>query len=58
MNAPCETCRFFSANERLPGMGQCRRRSPYFVPSLEKHRTQWPLVRTNNWCGEHEAGAA
>lgn len=37
----CSTCAFYNR-------GNCRRKSPVTVSS-------WPVVRPDDWCGEHES---
>lgn len=58
LNAPCETCRFYSAHWTKDGVGQCRRRAPTYDEFAEHARTVWPMVKSNNWCGEHQERAA
>ena len=58
MSNTCRHCRFFSENPRLDDLWQCRRNAPIYVPNVDKHHTQWPIVRKNNWCGEHQERAA
>lgn len=53
LNAPCETCRFYSAH-----WSQCRRRAPTYDEFADHARTVWPIVKSNNWCGEHQERAA
>jgi hypothetical protein len=58
VNNACETCRFYSANWNKPSIGQCRRRAPTYDEFAEHARTVWPVVKSNNWCGEHQERAA
>lgn len=52
MDASCSNCRFFKVwkPEDQPcghaGLGSCCRRAPY--------PKGFPLVRQDDWCGEHE----
>lgn len=54
--AICTNCVFFSparvrnnANPR----GQCRRHAPLLDFQGDHPQTLWPMVREDQWCGEH-----
>lgn len=59
----CETCRFsgeLSTKNGRPSKQyrNCRRRAPVARDiedgTLKGHRTNWPIVMANDWCGEYE----
>lgn len=45
----CETCRFFLNNGIL--VSRCRRYPPWIEC---EDQTSWPIVRRDDWCGEHQ----
>lgn len=48
----CATCRFFDPHEEDPiHYGLCRVAPPIVVAGV----TRWPLVKTEDWCGKHDA---
>lgn len=50
----CASCFFFSPNPRNgSAKGQCRSRAPVLDMAPDGPRTIWPLVRPEDWCGEH-----
>jgi hypothetical protein len=58
----CSTCAFFDRNDNATGL--CRLVPPTVIPAQHldgsvrqtKPFTTWPLVRNNDWCGEHVDG--
>ncbi len=63
----CETCRFFvhiSASEKYIPSGVCKRYPPQIFAALGKDSqktpyiaTKYPVVRIDDWCGEHKDNA-
>lgn len=54
----CETCAFFRPERSQGFTGRCRARPPVpvFMPESDgkpKVRSMWPIVRSDDWCGEH-----
>ena len=50
----CETCIFWVAHaDPLKPLGQCRRWPPSLQLIATGLRSFWPLLRPNDWCGEH-----
>jgi hypothetical protein len=47
----CGTCRYFEADTSV--VGSCRRYAPHATDT--RSRKPWPLVRVQDWCGEHLA---
>lgn len=60
MNASCDTCVFFEPG-RNGFTGRCKRNPPSHVVDPNNHgerlsdkvRSMWPIVRADEWCGEH-----
>jgi hypothetical protein len=55
----CETCTFAAQHSGYQ-QHQCRRNAPSLsdVPEhldLRQHVPSWPIVRSDDWCGEHRA---
>ena len=53
----CETCRFYEYE--LSFLGQCRRHAPEPIEIVHRQDAwvSWPLIRSDEWCGEWEAKA-
>jgi len=68
----CQTCRFWRRGRKIgdtvPFTGDCRIRAPQVFQegslldksgwSAASAETCWPKTREDDWCGQHEAGAA
>ena len=59
----CLDCQYYdrriakAVDSRTPTWGQCRRHSPRLNPANAKAyfiEGVWPLVREDDWCGEHK----
>lgn len=64
----CATCIYFDKEDRTMlalesggarALGLCRRNAPVPSPGREwSDRTTFARVKENDWCGQHEPGAA
>ena len=60
----CNTCKFFESIDEKTGLGRCKRNNPVpYVAAVVNPKNgykieaaaAWPVVRTDDWCGEHMA---
>lgn len=54
----CASCAFFLGGDPKFELGICRRYPPAALPPDDKGDVEqgWPIVGTNDWCGEYEEG--
>lgn len=53
-NPRCDGCKFFD-QQTGSDVGQCRRHPPKaFMISNCESESVWPIVGTDDWCGEHQ----
>lgn len=53
----CDRCRWFVRERRDAVTGECHRRAPAPLETIYNappRGVQWPTVRLDNFCGEHE----
>lgn len=57
MNPTCATCRWRKLDDSFwPEESTCRRHAPTLANvETEAWVTSWPIVRMDDWCGDHQA---
>ncbi|NIY77912.1 MAG: hypothetical protein HWE33_04540 [Rhodobacteraceae bacterium] len=54
----CKTCAFFEIKAaETDAKGECRFNPPTFLTEAE-HKGMWPVVKSDDWCGQFEQDAA
>lgn len=50
----CPECKFFHPWDTPKDFGYCRRRAPITPCQNPVSHEKWPIVGSNEWCGEFE----